>query len=1508
MIVLETTGEKTKTYHSTENSFNMANTEGISDENLAKLLSININDHKNEARRIVEKKQGDMGVGVGVGAAAAATKSRRVPRGMLERQRMMDEFENSEEGTFQPSAKVIRTSNKRAPTIKSANGKGESRGRGRGSGGTLNRDNSGRGERPNANANANASSIVSENQQTANPTKKAKKEKESVKKSPPPPVLSESILERKIKPNISAGAGAPANKKVSKFKLRQQQQQQQQAEKKEISGTRTNNDKSTELGNGFPSFDIPVGALTRKGKIRIGNNSFNNDRNVNGTPTCTASQISNASRNASKSDSNVLVHEIGTAAAATPTDADKMLANMSDAEIQENVEEIEGMLSPETVQFLKKRHLNKKKEVAVTVTVTGKVQFTDETKNTGEANIPEKEKSTDDVSAILNNIISPAAIMDDEGEEESEIETASKLLRSTSPRQRILGAKNMCKLLEARVESQRSSTSSADSSQYPHLLPVALRCILDTPSPHKHPQLISYSMRCIYNLVLLFVPPCHRIHSKSLEGNGNDPNIIFQQDFMCDAVPIPSASELYSKEGLQLEKSSMGDGCYATNASAESADADAKSFYSDPAWILLSKMRIIPCLSHILSAHARIANQSKDTNSLLLSSETVTSICGILSTLCLRSPGAAVAVAQHQSLLPSITSLTLEPGSDRNERNFVVNTKLAFPTIYLCCVICRQSRSAAKSLESLMERVVYIIASKSDCVEEHRLQQWCIIFWRTLLRYGLALDYVPTILPLSVRCLACDSNANKSDEFSLGVEYLSAFSVICECVKIATMHKGFQAEVDKNVLRDSDRESLGMSGVWLSSHAQNCADDMIGFGADLARNMKLTSAKLRFLSLYFDVSSPSDIMGSVDRSENLAFVPLISLETFIAVLNSMIDSQVLLKALEKVQSNEHEPITDDSIVDEATAFSLIENFFSCFRILVDKMDKMMESRGEEKINSDIELEVSLLIQKSFAVAITLMNGLQRNPDESQLSRLKWTNKACCALGIFLSTSVSAQDSPDAAVLPLIQSFVLRLIGELQRGEESNAVLLFSQDIFFITESEQVNEKPQNAYLVQDVMTRELCSTALAQSQLDHSFKLHGRPGLTVKGKGHFTLESLRMQTDFKGSPSKSQEANSEPEAHILPLGLNWFWSLLSSSFAIDGTLSRNKQEKSLSNAIQIVSSTVRFALYIEKCNMPYAKMASTGAKVYFLLNACLNTERIISNESFEALFLQLFSQYQQKILEEGSQYAKAFVTACYKHSSQTKRHHADSAEDYDKMMNLFFNGGGAANEKAGLSSKHLKAIDDFVEDLTNSFIDFGAQYELFVRAIRFLLMPEMPVRVRIRVLDKLKDLLHLLTTESESEDVSGMQLKNILAQFYIGGLPEFDNSSRDDGAFLDALSRIIKTSHFSLVQRQNGFFYYLTIGCLARNLASNAIRCECGVKAMERRLKGVNTQIWRDIVNTANDCVRKQCDNSDELASIVILVCNNNESIDAAPAVSDDFECAVNKLRELHHAQRNNNM
>ena len=1474
----------------------MANTEGISDENLAKLLTININDeHLRQTQSAKHSKHEQ--------TRTKETHPKRVkmPKGMIERQRMMDEFDNSGEINFQPSAKVIRSSNRNrvAPIVKSAKGtrtSNNNKGKAIHPGSSINHGTQNNGTGGYDDEGQVELDAKEENQAEAeNGTSKTPV-------PPPPPVLrSEPIKERKI--DQRPMEPQDATKKISKFKLRQQQQK-----------------ASNSTNTGFPSFDIPVGALTRKGKLRTerDNGTSTGTGNENGGPSRFKSTRSSTSSNTSIPEKNRDGVVLGTntntnSTTNTNTDsseADKMVAGMSQAEIQQNIAEIESMLSAETIQFLKKRHEGKKQSQKRDEVTEAKVSPLQE--DVAKAEVSHVHAAIAMDASTMDAIIAAkdAAAADEHGQgieedaNESELEFASKLLRSTAMRQRILGAKNMCELLDARMKSVRGSDSAEDSAEYPDLLPVALRCILDTPSPLKHLQLISYTIRSIYNLMLLFVHPSHRIQSKSLRGRGDDADIIFQQEFMHDAVPVPSASGLYSKEGgVQMDKSSLGDGCYATNASAESAASDAKSFYSDPAWNMLSKMRIIPCLSHILLAHARITCQSKGEGSTLLSVETVSSVCGILAMLSLRSPGAAVAISQHQDLLPSLISLTLEPGMGKNETGFVVDASLAFPVIYLSCIICRQSKTAAKSLERMVERVAYITATDAVHHDEYRLQQWCMILWRTMLRYGLGLRYLSTILPLSVPRLASESNSNSSDEFSLGAEYLSAYSVICECVKIATMHKGFLADPDKSILSSSDRETLAMSGMWFSSHAQNCADDIIkdaGIGSDIAmaKYMKQTSAKLRFLSSYFDASSPSDIMGTIPRSKSIAFVPLISLETFLAVLHSIVDSQVLAKALDKVVTLDENSY---SMMNEASACSLIESFFSCVRILSDKLDTMLESKEEGKVSSNIETEVGLLVRKIFQVSIVVLETVQPESENTcQLPRMSWVNRAWCALGIFLSNSCSSHITPTPVssdtIQPLIQSFVLRLIGRLQRGEESRAALLFSQDtIFTCGFSEEDHEMP-NAYLVQDVMMRELCSTARAQSQLDHSFKLDGRPGLTAAGKGHFALESLRIETDFKDQSAKSKEVDSEMNSLILPLGLDWIWKLLSSTIVTDGNRSGSQSGDSLSKATRIINSAIQFIVYIEMGNLPYARLVQVGAKMYFLLNACFNPEIVISNKMFETLFLQAFSIYYQKFLEEEAQNAKHFIAACYKHSSNMKKFDVDSAEDYDKVMDLFFNVDGIKDD-SGLSSKHLKAIDDFVEDLTGSFIDFGAQYELFVHAVRFLLLPGMPVRLRIRVLDKLKDLLHLLTTVAESTEASGIQLRTKLTQYFIGGLPLIDDSSRDNGVFLDTLSRILKTSNLHLVERQDGFFYFFAIGCLARNLASNSIRCDCGVKAMRHRLKGLDKNIWNNIVFGAHECIRKKCASSEELADIITHVCSEEFAVSMA---NDDFDIVVNQLRELH--------
>ena len=239
----------------------------------------------------------------------------------------------------------------------------------------------------------------------------------------------------------------------------------------------------------------------------------------------------------------------------------------------------------------------------------------------------------------------------------------------------------------------------------------------------------------------------------------------------------------------------------------------------------------------------------------VLSRDAIVAICGILSMLSLRAPGAAVAIAQHRDILPRLISATLEPG--QSDHKFVVDPKVALPTVYLLCIICGQSRSAAKSLQLVAGNILCIIASEADHEAEWHLQQWCIILWRILLRYGLCLSSLSTILPLSIRYLADDARDIRTCPTP---EYLSAYAVICECVKIATLHGGSQSLGGKNFISGSDRETLAMSGMWLSSHAKNCADSFMASTDkvdDPRKRMKLMASRLRFLSCYFDASSPS---------------------------------------------------------------------------------------------------------------------------------------------------------------------------------------------------------------------------------------------------------------------------------------------------------------------------------------------------------------------------------------------------------------------------------------------------------------------------------------------------------------------------------------------------------------------------------------------------------------------------------------------------------------------------
>ena len=145
------------------------------------------------------------------------------------------------------------------------------------------------------------------------------------------------------------------------------------------------------------------------------------------------------------------------------------------------------------------------------------------------------------------------------------------------------------------------------------------------------------------------------------------------------------------------------------------------------------------------------------------------SICGILSMVSLRSPGAACAIGQHESLLKEIIRGTLalgvsndlnlkddydeygEPNKNNddvggNGRNsvFAVNTRVALPALILLCGLARQSRVVASCEEpfaSLMTTLIAILGMEAENEDERMVQFYSITLWRILLRYVIKQIY-----------------------------------------------------------------------------------------------------------------------------------------------------------------------------------------------------------------------------------------------------------------------------------------------------------------------------------------------------------------------------------------------------------------------------------------------------------------------------------------------------------------------------------------------------------------------------------------------------------------------------------------------------------------------------------------------------------------------------------------------------------------------------------------------
>lgn len=1412
----------------------MANTEGIPDEDLKKLLSIDNNDFENR---------------------------RGVPRGLIERQRMMDDFDLDPE--FKPAATVIRSS--RRPVVKSSREVAKQKRSGisekvseeldrKGKSVTFQDDSEDEDELPPLSGDDEdelpSLSIEGEEKTTKATTKPSSQvpniqEKDISNSSAKASIISEYVMERKNPKEPT--------KKISKFKLRQMQ-------------------KNESTKSGFPSFDIPVGKLTRSGgKARA---NFN-------TPTSSSPQ------------QTVKKEKVIASVKNDQSDADKMIANMSKEEISESISEIESILSPDMINFLK----NRKKTTKVSQSPKGaekKSIINQKSEAQEKKDVQTLKPSTDNrtnTSKLLSNIrteeelekafvetFNSTLVTEDKDENETSLEKATELLRSTSTRQRLMGAKIACELLEERLKNQKSNEPVEKSCDYPDLLPVALRCILDAPSPFKQQQIILFSLKALSILVRLFVHPEHRLNVEC-KIDRNTENDVYQQYFMNDDAPITASSKLYQSDSKAPASAiPAADGCYTTDASAESAKADAAAFYSDPAWTLLSRMRIIPCLSNILLSYQKV----KSSVDFSIESSTIESICTILCTLSLRSPGAAVAMAQNKHLFPVLINMTLDPNNDESQ-SFVVNTSLAFPTIYLSSVIARQSREASKAIEEkVLESILYITASKALNDEEHVLQQWCLILWRTMLRYGLGLNILSSILPMSVERLTESSDSTHN----IAAEYFSAYSVICDCAKFASLHRGFKNTDNKNLLTDDGRETLAMSGMWLSSHVESVANLLSRHSIDLDTDegLKLAASKLRFLTSYFEAATPSDIMGNISAPKNVIHVPVLSFEKIIPVIEKILQPGDFWNCLQVVISPREESVTSKKY---ASAHSFINAFFKLIVIAQSKMQKSLKSREEGKMSENNQAQLLDIMERLFVgttQALTAPGKQISNYKNVSLATKRYSNICRSTISYFLLDAIPLVQSK----VPMsgIQSYIFSLIGSFERGEEALAVQILSYNVLF---SEVAKERELFGVLsLRDIMLKEFCIGPVSQTQLDHSFKLSGSAGLLTSGIGPFGLESLRSETDKRAPPNESSGTDStDLEPSILPVGQDWIWKLLSSSSSAKDSESDSAQQATE----DIINAALRIIIHIENTKMPYADFIGKGSKMYFLLNSCFAPESVLRSQNFENLFLEAFSKYDT--ISTGD--TKAFLTSCYFHSSHHRKSIMDGA-DYDKVLEVFFNHTVGPNDMDMLSRKSVQAIDDFVNDLSTGFIDFGAQYTSFIYGIRFLLMPTFPIRIKKHLLEKIKDLLHLLTTQEELDNPAKLQIS--LSKFLLGGNRLFDDSERDNPAWLDLLASTLSKMD-TTIQRREGFFYVYAISSLARNLASSSVKCECGLKAMKKRLRNMPKPIYSDISTCAELCMQQKCSNAIELAAVAITACNSD------PENINDFDALMEKLVNTYNSISN---
>ena len=1270
--------------------------------------------------------------------------------------------------------------------------------------------------------------------------------------------------------------------------------------------------KQRSAQEGFPSLDIPLGSLSRRGRI-----VQKNQLDQIPSPSAELEPQQKESIRQHAKDASISL------------ESDSILNSMSSDQIKEEIHELQAKLSPDLIAFMRERGQQKKqikqnstnsnKESSLksknscTVQGTkGELLSTSRTEPSMSDDAASKDLNEDEFYKMLASIQSPQELQeafdkyqpDSEKDklksmttnnaittkkmsvEQKEFETATALLRSSSSKQQLLGARTIQQMLE------QSSSLNLSFSPY---LPVSLRCLLDSPNPRKHAQLHSYVLRSLYTLVTL---TCDA--SQLLSMDFDDGAAIYQKWFMDDAVPSPNTEELYpSAEATSNMSSSPA--CYVTGASSQSAQSDGKSFFKDPLWTLLSKMRIIPCLSSLIRVKLGTANSIEASN-LAMPPKTFSAVCGLLSMLSSRMVGSARAIIDQPDIIPLLVNYALEPQSHADNCSketktgsaFIVNVRLARPCLLLLGFLARQSRHVASTrvFADVIPRLQSILGVTSETEEEIDVQRLCLILWRTLLRYAFAIPHLNTFV-----MLASDQNNGNND---LMPEYLSSFAVICNVVGLMT-NPVSRFDGPQIKLTMEQRDALAIAGMWFTPHVQQCRIILAETKSFVLHEtfLKSIASRLKFLTAFLKAAAPANLLhpGLTEIIEDSkydesgifggsSFLSVFSVMEYVPLLQTMASSPLFSQLMDILVGgygcDMSKQISMSSTKIEALTCSVVKAFLSAVDLAYVTSKKLASSTDSEDV--DFRNQCETLCTTVYNSIITSLSNPSNVPESAyeesfcssnrtniEASRKSWLNQAMFEVISFL------ENHKHKSTFHPILFLTTQLLGNLQVGDEFFAVSILSRSSIF-----QISESGDP---LQRALLRELVGNPKALQQLEHSSRLWEGGETSISSKtGSFGLTSLRRVAEREVRPVKVDEE--EPRL-LLPVGSMWLWHAVSSTIAVQKGRTLATPE-SISEACSVLKACLRLLISIDvskdnadsTINSFATKEASRGSKLYHLSNICLYPEQVLRDDDIQESFSLLFESNWGDGFDDES--ILSYINACCNHAyplvgRSPKSQPLESDDGIALLQSLAGNTQSSASHLS-LSNEETQSLRTFVGDICQSFLEYGAQYTAFLLPVRALLHPSFPPEVTCKVLEELSDVLHLLSTDEELADKTA--LKKVVASFLQGGIPKANDSGRDPPEVLDAFAKTLKSrsggneaARTTLNSLEGGgVVYALAIAKLARNWAASELSEDCS-SAIRKRLLGMPKDTLLRIAHSAKSILRTPSATAIELSCTVVEAC-----------------------------------